>query len=103
MLSVCPTGWRSATDLSVRLARLATETAVFPLYEVVEGRHRLTVEVPKLRPVKDYLKPQGRFRHLREPEVEFIQKQTLANYRVLLDKCKSPFPEFAPIHVPQAG
>jgi pyruvate ferredoxin oxidoreductase beta subunit len=103
VLSVCPTGWRSATDLSVRLARLATETAVFPLYEVVEGRHRLTVEVPKLRPVKDYLKPQGRFRHLREPEIDFIQKQVLANYELLLQKCKSPFPEFAPIHLPQVG
>jgi pyruvate ferredoxin oxidoreductase beta subunit len=103
VLSVCPTGWRSATELSVRLARLATETGVFPLFEVVEGRHRLTVEVPKLRPVKDYLKPQGRFRHLREPEVEFIQRQVLANYDLLLKKCQSPFPEFAPIHPPQVG
>src|SRR5208337_3817485 len=65
VLSVCPTGWRSATDLSVRLGRLAVETGVFPLYEVVDGKFRLTVEPPKLRPVKDYLKPQGRFRHLR--------------------------------------
>jgi pyruvate ferredoxin oxidoreductase beta subunit len=103
VLSVCPTGWRSATELSVRLARLATETGVFPLFEVEEGRHRLTVEVPKLRPVKDYLKPQGRFRHLREPEVDFIQKQTLANYDLLLRKCQSPFPEFAPITLPEAG
>jgi pyruvate ferredoxin oxidoreductase beta subunit len=103
VLSVCPTGWRSATELSVRLARLATETGVFPLFEVEEGRHRLTVEVPKLRPVKDYLKPQGRFRHLREPEVDFIQKQTLANYELLLRKCQSPFPEFAPITLPEAG
>ena len=67
VLSVCPTGWRSATDLSVRMGRLAVETGVFPLYEVVDGRYRLTVEVPKIRPVKDYLKPQGRFRHLRGP------------------------------------
>ena len=51
VLSVCPTGWRSATDLSVRLGRLAVETGVFPLYEVVNGRYHLTVEVPKLRPV----------------------------------------------------
>ncbi|MEO0052776.1 MAG: pyruvate ferredoxin oxidoreductase, partial [candidate division WOR-3 bacterium] len=44
--------------------RLAVETGVFPLYEVVNGKYRLTVEIPKLRPVTDYLKPQGRFRHL---------------------------------------
>jgi pyruvate ferredoxin oxidoreductase beta subunit len=103
VLSVCPTGWRSATDISVRLARLATETGVFPLYEVVDGRHRLTVEVPNLKPLKTYLKPQGRFRHLREPEVAFIQQQVLANYEVLRQKCISAEPEFAPIHTPKAG
>ena len=103
VLSVCPTGWRSATDVSVRLGRLAVETGVFPLYEVVDGKYRLTVEPPKLRPVKDYLKPQGRFRHLRDPEVEFIQKQVQGNYELLLQKCKSPDPEFFPIHLPQVG
>jgi pyruvate ferredoxin oxidoreductase beta subunit len=101
VLSVCPTGWRSATDISVRLARLATETGVFPLFEVVDGRHRLTVEVPKLRPIKDYLKPQGRFRHLREKEVDFIQRQILANYELLMQKCQSTFPEFVPVHIPE--
>ncbi len=101
ILSVCPTGWRSATDLSVRLARLATETAVFPLYEVVDGKYKLTVEPPKIRPVRDYLKPQGRFRHLRDPEVEFIQQQIRDRYTLLLDKCKAAYPEFVPVHVPE--
>jgi pyruvate ferredoxin oxidoreductase beta subunit len=103
VLCVCPTGWRSATDLSVRLGRLAVETAVFPLYEVVEGRHQLSFEVPKIRPVRDYLKVQGRFRHLREPEVEFIQRQVLANYELLLKKCDSPYPEFPPISAAKEG
>jgi pyruvate ferredoxin oxidoreductase beta subunit len=103
VLSVCPTGWRSATDLSVRLGRLAVETGVFPLFEVVDGQHRLTVEVPKLKPVKAYLKPQGRFRHLREPEQEFIQRQVQARYELLLQKCGAPFPEFPPIHLSQEG
>ena len=103
VLSVCPTGWRSATDLSVRLGRLAVQTGVFPLFEVVEGKYRLTVEVPKMRPIKDYLKPQGRFRHLRDPEIDFIQKQVQANYDLLLQKCQAPFPEFAPVHIPEVG
>jgi pyruvate ferredoxin oxidoreductase beta subunit len=94
VLSVCPTGWRSATDLSVRLGRLAVETGVFPLFEVVNGKYRLTVEPPKLRPVQDYLKPQGRFRHLREKERDFIQKHTLAQYELLLKKCEASYPEF---------
>jgi pyruvate ferredoxin oxidoreductase beta subunit len=103
VLSVCPTGWRSATDLSVRLARLATETGVFPLYEVVNGKHRLTVEIPKLRPVKDYLKPQGRFRHLREREIDFIQRHTQAEYELLLEKCGAAFPEFPAGPHPEEG
>ena len=94
VLSVCPTGWRSATDLSVRLGRLAVETGVFPLYEVVNGRYRLTVEVPKMRPVQDYLKLQGRFRHLRDKERAFIQRYTLAQYELLLQKCGAAYPEF---------
>ena len=97
VLSVCPTGWRSATDLSVRMGRLAVETGVFPLYEVVNGRYHLTVEVPKLRPVNDYLKPQGRFRHLRDKERAFIQRHTLAQYELLLQKCGAPYPEFPAI------
>lgn len=96
VLSVCPTGWRSATELSVRLGRLAVETAVFPLYEVEKGHYRLTVEPPKLRPVRDYLRLQGRFRHLRDPEIAFIQSQVRARYELLLQKCQAPYPEFPP-------
>jgi pyruvate ferredoxin oxidoreductase beta subunit len=103
ILSVCPTGWRSATDLSVRLGRLAVETGVFPLYEVVNGKYRLTVEVPKLRPVKDYLKLQGRFRHLREPEINLIQRQTQAAYELLLQKCQAPYPEFPSLTQAEEG
>jgi pyruvate ferredoxin oxidoreductase beta subunit len=94
VLSVCPTGWRSATELSVRLGRYAVESGVFPLYEVENGKYRLTVEPPKLRPVQDYLKPQGRFRHLRDKERAFIQKHTLAQYELLLQKCGAAYPEF---------
>jgi pyruvate ferredoxin oxidoreductase beta subunit len=102
-LSVCPTGWRSATDISVRLGRLAVETGVFPLYEVVNGRYRLTVDVPRMRPVKDYLKPQGRFRHLREPYVNFIQQQTQERYQLLLDKCEAKYPEFPSLAPAEEG
>ncbi|OPX19678.1 MAG: pyruvate ferredoxin oxidoreductase [Desulfobacca sp. 4484_104] len=103
ILSVCPTGWRSATDLTVRLGRLAVETGVFPLYEVVDGRYHLTIDIPKLRPVKDYLKLQGRFRHLREPEIDFIQRQVLAHYDLLLKKCEAPYPEFPPLSQTEEG
>ena len=50
------------------------ETGVFPLYEVENGRYRLSME-PELRPVEEYLKPQGRFRHLTAEMIEKIQKK----------------------------
>jgi pyruvate ferredoxin oxidoreductase beta subunit len=80
ILSVCPTGWRSASDLTVRLGRLAVETGVFPLYEVVKGRYRLSMDPPRLRPIRDYFKGQGRFRHLSDEEIESIQKRVIKEY-----------------------
>jgi pyruvate ferredoxin oxidoreductase beta subunit len=83
VFSVCPTGWRSAVDLSVRLGRLAVQTGVFPLYEVVNGKYKITVEPSPMRPVQDYLKPQGRFRHLSENDVKEIQERTIREYNML--------------------
>jgi hypothetical protein len=40
---------------------------------------------------------------LRDPEIDFIQKQVQANYDLLLQKCQAPFPEFAPVHIPEVG
>jgi pyruvate ferredoxin oxidoreductase beta subunit len=87
VLSVCPTGWRSAPDLSVRLGRLAVESGVFPLYEVEDGKYRLTVDPSPLRPIKDYLSIQGRFRHLTEAQVNEIQKRVTRDYEQLKERC----------------
>ena len=88
VLNVCPTGWRSATDTIIRQARLAVLTGVFPLYEVVNGEYRMSVVPEKLRPVRDYLKIQGRFRHLSDDLIDEIQKRTEQDYKKLLEKAK---------------
>jgi pyruvate ferredoxin oxidoreductase beta subunit len=87
VLSVCPTGWRSAPDLSVRLARLAVETGVFPLYEVEDGKYKLTVDMSPLRPLKDYMSIQGRFRHLSEGMVNEIAARVKKDYELLKERC----------------
>ncbi len=87
VLSVCPTGWRSAPDLSVRLGRLAVESGVFPLYEVEDGKYKLTVDISPLRPVQDYLSTQGRFRHLSDDMVKEIQARVTKEYKLLKEKC----------------
>ena len=86
ILSVCPTGWRTPTDLTIRLGRLAVETGVFPLYEVEDGKYRLSFDLPKLRPVKDYLKLQGRFRHLSDGVIDEIQQRVDKEYAKLKEK-----------------
>jgi len=86
VLSVCPTGWRIPVDQSVIMGRLAVETGVFPLYEVVNGKYCITHEVEKLRPVQDYLKPQGRFRHLTPDNIALIQEKVKADYAALKEK-----------------
>jgi pyruvate ferredoxin oxidoreductase beta subunit len=83
ILAVCPTGWRSAPDLSIKLGRLAVETGVFPLYEVEKGRYRFSMEFPTLRPLKEYLKHQGRFRHLNDSMIAEIERQIHQEYREL--------------------
>ena len=88
ILSVCPTGWRSAPELSIKMGRLAVETGVFPLYEVEKGRYRLSIDFPVLKPVKEYFKLQGRFRHLTDDMVQEIEERIHKEYGELREKCK---------------
>ena len=68
ILSPCPPGWKMASDYSIHVARLAVESRVFPLYEIEDGGKSYTINYwPKGIPVEDYLKIQGRFRHLFRP------------------------------------
>ncbi len=83
ILSVCPTGWGLPSEKAIWIGRLAVETGVFPLYEVEKGRYRITVDVPALRPVADYLKPQGRFRHLTPELIEKIQSRVTGEWEKL--------------------
>ena len=82
--SPCPTGWGSAPERSIEYARLAVETRVFPLYEVIEGRYVISRKISKPKPVAEYLKGQRRFRHLTENEINYIQRRVDAEYEKLV-------------------
>jgi pyruvate ferredoxin oxidoreductase beta subunit len=86
VLASCPTGWRCPPDLAVRVGRLAVKSGVFPLYEVENGKYRLSMDFPELMPVKDYLKSQGRFRHLKDEDIAKIQATVTEKYRQLKEK-----------------
>ncbi len=87
--SVCPTGWRCGSHLAIAMGRLAVESGVFPLYEVENGKYKVSSEMPKkLKPVQDYFKGQGRFRHLTEEEVKVIQEKVENEHQRILHKAK---------------
>ena len=86
ILSCCPTGWRYPSNLTIEVGRLAVETGIFPLYEVDDGQYKLSIARPKLKPVEEYLKLQGRFRHLSDEEIKKIQGKTDRKYAKLRAK-----------------
>jgi pyruvate ferredoxin oxidoreductase beta subunit len=75
IIAPCNRGWRSASNDAILLSRLAVETCWWPLYEVENGVTRITVKPKEKKPLVDFLKPQGRFKHLFAPENEWLLKQ----------------------------
>ncbi len=84
VLSVCPTGWRIPPDEAIRYGRFAVDSCVFPLYEVVNGKYKISYEPKKIIAVKEYLSGQGRFRHLTDNEIEQIQEAVTRDYQKLV-------------------
>jgi pyruvate ferredoxin oxidoreductase beta subunit len=86
VLVPCPLGWRTPSSDTIRIARLATETGVFPVFEAEDGEVTAVSRIRHRRPVADYLRPQGRYAHLfgetpREDVVARIQAEADRNVR----------------------
>ena len=81
----CATGWGAPSNMSVKIARLAVQTNVFPLYEIENGT-RYTLNYRGDRPVEDYLEPQGRFKHLGKQNISRIQSMVDEDWNNLLRK-----------------
>ena len=77
----CPLGWRHETNLTIQVAKLAVETGLYPLIEyengVLAARRQIT---PK--PVEEYLKIQGRFKHLLNKPEEIKKIQDIADNNI---------------------
>jgi pyruvate/2-oxoacid:ferredoxin oxidoreductase beta subunit len=85
IFSPCPTGWGTDPKDTIKIARLSVESGLWPLYEILDGRHmKLTYKPRELKPVSEVLKMQGRFRHLNDEEISSIQEATTENWSRLL-------------------
>ena len=81
----CPLGWGSRSDDTIRIARLAKETGLFPVFEAEHGEVTGVSRIRKQVPVEDYLRPQRRFAHLfgAHPHVDVIAHiQALADRNI---------------------
>ncbi|KXB07997.1 pyruvate ferredoxin oxidoreductase, partial [candidate division MSBL1 archaeon SCGC-AAA382M17] len=66
--SPCPRGWRSDASDTVKIGRMAVETAMYPLFEMENGEIKDAKKIKDRKPVEEYLQVQGRFEHLFEKE-----------------------------------
>ena len=93
VLSTCQLGWGHPPRQAVRVSWLAVESRVWPLYEVVRGRYRLTERPVRPQPVDAWLRAQARFRHLFAPEhapvLAELRTQVDAEWERLLARCEA--------------
>jgi len=69
ILVTCPLGWGCASGQSIQVARLATQSGLFPVFEAEGGDITAVTKIRRRVPVEDYLRPQKRYAHLFTPEV----------------------------------
>ncbi len=72
IISPCPRGWRYEPEQSLQMAKLAYECCVWPVFEIEDGTLSITMKPREKKPVRDWLKAQGRFRHLFSPKNEHL-------------------------------
>ncbi|WP_084403184.1 thiamine pyrophosphate-dependent enzyme [Schaalia suimastitidis] len=83
VLVPCPLGWGSASNLTIKLARLATQTGLFPVFEAEGGEITSVTKIRRPAPVEEYLRPQRRFAHLFKGEGDAA---TIARLQAIADR-----------------
>ncbi len=72
----CVPGWQIDSDKTVETSRLGVLTGILPLYEIEQGQLRMTKKVQELKPVREYLQKQGRFKTMNDSELRQFQAHT---------------------------
>lgn len=88
ILCPCPIVWGFDPQNSVRIGRIAVESRIFPLYEIVGGYYRVTCDEPNPRPIKEYIKAQKRFDSWNAKKIELLEHQATVAYSTLVERCR---------------
>ena len=91
IMTPCPRGWRYETPDIMKICKLAVDTCYWPMFEVDHGKWTLTYEPKKKLPIEDFLREQGRFKHLfkkgNEDLLEQFQQEVDRRWEDLQFKC----------------
>jgi pyruvate ferredoxin oxidoreductase beta subunit len=99
VIAPCNRGWRSGTDDAILLSRSAVDTCYWPLYEIEDGVTRINHMPKEKKPVEEFLRPQGRFKHMFAPGNEWLLKR----FQEEVDKEWERLKEEAHVRVPGGG
>ncbi len=92
VFSPCTYNWKFPTSQYVQISKLATETNLWPLYEIENGKYTINWKPNQVKPVEEFLKPQGRFKHLfselNKSVLVEIQKQVDEEWERLMGRVK---------------
>ncbi len=93
VMSPCPRGWGYDPSELMTICKLATDTCYWPMFEVIDGKWKLSYEPKKKLPIEDFLRPQKRFSHLFKPGNEDLMVQFQAEidkrWEELRNRCES--------------
>lgn len=83
VMAPCPTGWKMDSRYGVRISKIAVDSRIFPLYEVIDGKYELGRHRKNPSPIEDYLKVQGRFKHMDQTHVQQMKENVDMNFAEL--------------------
>lgn len=86
----CPTGWGTEPDITVALGKEVVDTGLWPLMEYLDGEFILNKNPGSFSSVRDHIKKQGRFKHLKEEDLAEIERQRDLHWEELRRKCLTP-------------
>ncbi len=75
VLCLCPTEWKYDESKGIELAKIAGDTCFWPLYEVENGKYKINYKPKEKKPILEWIKPQGRFRHLFKEEYAWVLEE----------------------------
>jgi len=96
IIAPCNRGWRTQSDDAIKMAKLAVETCYWPIFEIENGVTKITQRPREKKPLIDFLKPQGRFKHMFAPENEWMLKAAQEHVDAYWERLEKEEACFAP-------